>query len=85
MTKTEIALLAVHKAPVVPLLDICERYLGMGSEVAMKRAALNRLPFPTFRLNDSVRAPVMVDLSDLASHIDAQKKCAHRSWENSQV
>lgn len=85
MTKTEIALLAVHKAPVVPLLDICERYLGMGSEIAMRRAALNRLPFPTFRLNESQKAPVMVDISDLASHIDAQKKCAQESWENSKV
>lgn len=85
MTKTEIQLLAVHKAPVVPLADICERYLGMNEEVARKRAALNRLPFPTFQLTASRKAPVMVDLSDLAAHIDGQKKCAHESWEHSQV
>ena len=85
MTQTEIQLLAILKAPAVPLNEVCDRYLGLGTAHAMREAALNRLPFPTFRLTQSRKAPVMVNISDLARHIDNQHECAKRSWENSQV
>lgn len=85
MTTTEIQLLATLKAPVVPLGEICERYLGMGEEWALREAALNNLPFPTFRMTPSRKAPVMVSVTDLASHIDARRECATKAWANSQV
>jgi len=85
MTPTEIQLLATLKAPAVPLNEVCDRYLGLGSAHAMREAALNRLPFPTFRLATSRKAPVMVNISDLARHIDQQHESAKRSWVNSQV
>lgn len=84
MTPTELMLLAIYKGP-APLRDICERWLSMSPEVANKQAALNRLPFPTFRLSESQKAPLLVDIRDLAAHIDRSRECAKRSWEHSQV
>jgi hypothetical protein len=84
MTPTELQLLAIHKGP-VPLDDICERYLNLGREEALRRAALNQLPFPTFKLAPSRKAPVLVHLKDLAHHIDESHRCAKESWEHSQV
>jgi len=85
VSPTEIQLLAVLKAPAVPLGEVCDRYLGLGEDTAYREAALNRLPFPTFRLTQSRKAPVMVNISDLARHIDEQHECAKKSWANSQV
>jgi hypothetical protein len=84
VTPTELMLLAIYKGP-VPLQDVCERWLNLSPEVALKRAALNRLPFPTFRLSESKRAPLLVDLRDLAGHIDRTRECAKVAWERSQV
>jgi hypothetical protein len=84
MTPTELMLLAIYRGP-VPLDDICTRYLNMNREVAYKAAALNHLPFPTFRLSESKKAPLLVDLRDLAAHIDHSRECAKASWEHSQV
>lgn len=85
MTPTELQLLALHRAPTVCLDAICETYLSMSRETARAAAALNRLPFPTFRLHDSRKAPVMVKVSDLAAHIDSTHKCAQEEWRHSQV
>jgi len=85
MTHTELLLSAVFKGPVVPLQEICDRYLGMSWHTARTEAALNRLPFPTFRVAQSQKAPLMVRVSDLASHLDKQAECAKQAWEHSQV
>ena len=67
------------------LADISKAYLGMEYSEAAKLAAVNDLPFPTFRLRDSRKAPLMVRVVDLAAHIDSTSKCAKESWENSKV
>lgn len=85
MKETEFQLLAVHRAPAVSLDAISEQYLGIGHVVARQRAALNTLPFPTFRLTASKKSPIMVKISDLATHIDNQHQAATAGWENSQV
>lgn len=85
MTPTEIKLTAIHKGPVARLADISKAYLGMEYSEAAKLAAVNDLPFPTFRLRDSRKAPLMVRVVDLAAHIDSTSKCAKESWENSKV
>lgn len=82
---TEIELLALHRAPAVKLEAICELYFGMSPVVARQRAALNRLPVPTFRATDSAKAPLLVRVTDLAKHIDACRDKAAREWEASQV
>lgn len=82
---TEMQLLATFKTPVVPLVEISERYLNLSPQRAMECASMNRLPFPTFRLTASQKAPRMVNIKDLAAHIDACHEAAAATWENSQV
>jgi len=84
VSPTEFQLLAVYKGP-VPLGDICERFLNLSREEALRKASLNKLPFPTFRLGDSRKAPTLVHLSDLAQHIDLSHQCAKEAWAHSQV
>lgn len=71
--------------PVVPLADICTKYLNLSAKAAMEKAALNQLPFPTFRLADSQRAPLLVSVTDLMAHIEARHAAANESWLKSQV
>ena len=85
MTPTELKLTAIHKGPVARLADISKQYLGMEPAEAAKLAALNRLPFHTFKLRESRKAPLMVRVVDLAAHIDSTSKCAKESWDNSKV
>ena len=85
MTPTELKLTAIHKGPVARLSDISRQYLGMEYAEAAKLAALNRLPFHTFKLRDSRKAPLMVTVSDLAKHIDSSSECAKKKWDYSQV
>lgn len=82
---THLQLLALHRAPAVRLEAICEHYLNLSPMVARQRAALNMLPFPTFRMNDSGKAPIMVKIADLAKHIDQQHQTAVEGWEASQL
>lgn len=85
MTQTELQLLAVFRAPAVPLKKVCEDYLGTGYREACRQAGVNTLPVPAFRLTDSQRAPYMVLVRDLAAHIDSVAASAKSDWENSQV
>ena len=78
-------LIWLHEATVIELDTICDRYLALSPKVARQRAALHTLPFPTFRLTDSAKAPIMVKVSDLARHIDDQHEAAAKSWEHSQA
>lgn len=85
MSPTEIQLFALHRAPTVPLAEVCEKYLQLSQPEALRRAALHKLPFPTFRLTTSQKGPVMVKLTDLAAHIDSTHEAASAEWEHSQV
>jgi hypothetical protein len=85
MTPTEIKLIAVHRGPTVSLEDVSRKYLGMDIDWAQKQAKRNLLPFPTFRLNESSKATLMVATIDLANYIDKQRADAAKSWGNSQV
>ena len=71
-TKTLFMLMAQFDgAPAVPLSE-CFTYLGYASNTMAQRDALEgHLAVPTFRAKDSQKAPRMVMLEDLASHIDA--------------
>ena len=85
MSPTEVHLLAALKAPVVPLYDICDKWLNLNPKSARELAALNTLPFPTFRISDSRSAPLLVSVHDLAEHIDARHAQAKETWTRSQV
>ncbi|WP_114787332.1 pyocin activator PrtN family protein [Vibrio tetraodonis] len=73
------ALLALH-GPTIALNEICVDYLGITPKTANQRAKAANLPFPTFKLRDSERAPYMVDTSELASYLESQMKAAKDEW-----
>lgn len=85
MTPTEFQLFVQYRDTVIPVDNICEKYLNLTPPEARRRALLNKLPFPTFRMVQSQKAPLMVKLTDLAAHIDKQHESAQESWEHSQV
>lgn len=82
---TSLALMSIFKSPAIPLSEVCERYFSLGYEEAMKRAARNELPVPTFRLTSSRKAPMMVSAEALGAWIDKVEAEARASWERSQV
>ena len=84
MTQTELTLLAIHRAPAVPLADICERYFNIKPKVADRRARLNQLPVPAWRLGTQ-KSPFMVHVKDLAERIDTARESAAESWKKSQL
>ena len=85
MSPTEMQLLAVHRTPAVPLADICDKYLSLSYREASRKAAMNALPLPAFRMTDSQRAPYMVRITHLAELIDRSTECAKASWDTSQT
>lgn len=82
---TSLALMSIFKTPTIPLADICERYFSLSYEEAMKKAARNELPVPTFRLTSSRKSPIMVSAEALGTWIDKTEAEARASWERSQV
>lgn len=78
-------LLAVYKTPAIPVEKIAEEHFSMNGANAARAAALHRLPFPTFRLRDSQKAPLLVYVTDLAKHIDSQREDAVQKFERSQL
>ena len=85
MTQTESLLFEKFSSAVVRLDAICDAYLQLGKQEALRQAALNQLPFPTFRLTASKKAPVVIKLQDLADHIDSAHAVAKIQWERSQI
>jgi len=85
MTPTEFQLFVLYRAPTVNLDSICDKYLSLSPPEARRRAAMHALPFPTFRLTSSQKAPYMVALKDLAAHIDSTHTEAQRDWDKSQA
>lgn len=71
-------LMAEYDTVTPALSDICEKYLGMKPRTAEDKAALGRLPIPTFRLGDSQKAPRLVHLEDLAHHIEKMREIAQK-------
>lgn len=82
---TSLALMAIYKSPAIPLAEVCERYFALSYEEAMKKAARNELPVPTFRLTQSRKAPLMVSAEELGTWIDKTQAEARSMWERSQV
>lgn len=79
-----LALLSIHKSPVVPLADICERYFSLSYPEALRKAARNELPVPVFRLTESRKSPMVVSCQALGDFIDQQAEAARKAWSHSQ-
>ncbi len=82
---TSLALMSIYKAPAIPLAEVCERYFSLSYEEALKKAARNELPVPTFRLTNSRKAPMMVSAEALGDWIDKTEAEAKALWQRSQV
>lgn len=75
-------LLAKYERSPVPLGVVCEEFFGIKERQASMMAAAQSLPVPTFKLRDSERAKWMVDLRDLADHIDQQRQLARQQYSD---
>ncbi|AMC33141.1 pyocin activator PrtN family protein [Janthinobacterium sp. B9-8] len=82
---TTFLLMAQYSKPIVQLKEIAEEYLGLTPREAQREANMNRLPIPTFRLRDSQKAPLMIHIKDLATHIDTTLAVARVQWNKSQI
>ncbi|WP_228767486.1 pyocin activator PrtN family protein [Vibrio hibernica] len=69
----------------IPIEEIAENYLGMAVATARRKANAYALPFPTIRIGDNQRSPMMVHIDDLVRYIDKQKKEAEMLWMEFQV
>lgn len=78
---TEFALLARFNTTDIPLKDICQEYLGITPKTAETKAKDQELPFSTYKLRDSQKAPTFVRAKDLAEHIDNQYEESKKVWK----
>jgi hypothetical protein len=69
---------------VIKLEEICDKYFGINYGTAKKRASKHALPIAAFRLGESQKQPLMVDIDDLANHIDSVSAQANREWNKFQ-
>ncbi len=73
--------MAEYGTTVIPLNEVCEKYLGLTPQTANYRASTHQLPFNTFRVGKTNKAPRMVHIEDLAHYIEEQQKHAQSEWD----
>ena len=56
----------------VPLEEVAEKVFGLSPRIARRRAALNTLPVPAFRLHNSRKGPMYVLKSDIETLIESR-------------
>ncbi|WP_299692606.1 pyocin activator PrtN family protein [uncultured Vibrio sp.] len=71
--------------PCIPLAEITEEFLDISFSTAQRKARLNELPFPAFRLGLSQKSPWYVNLDDLAVYIDERSSAARTAWRRAIV
>jgi len=65
----------------IPLDRVCDKYFGLSTPKAKRRACLQQLPIPAYRAS-SQKSPWLISAIDLAKHIDEQRSLAARQWAN---
>ncbi len=78
---TVFLLLAEFDTGIIPLDDIAEKYLGLSTAQARRRAASQALPFPVHKAISSQKAPWLVSAQDFAKHLDQQREAARIEWK----
>ncbi|MDD9340329.1 MAG: pyocin activator PrtN family protein [Providencia heimbachae] len=73
---TMFLLMAEFETSQILLSDIAEKYLKLNPTTVERKANAGELPIPTYRLNDSQKAPRIVHVGDLAKYIDQQRNNA---------
>ena len=81
MNPTYFGLLAEFGESEIPLERVCEKYFGLSTPKAKRRACLQQLPIPAYRAG-SQKSPWLISAIDLAKHIDEKRVVAARQWVN---
>ncbi len=79
MTPTYFGLLAEFGEAEIPLQRVCEKYFGLSVSKAKRRACLQQLPIPAYRVGFQ-KSPWLISAADLAKHIDQQRQLATDQW-----
>lgn len=79
-TSTFFALMAEFGTVEVELGKVCEKYFGLSEDKAKARAQVQGLPVHVHRCG-SRKSPWLVNLHDLARHIDLQRSKAEAEWK----
>ena len=66
----------------IPLEELAQSVLGMSVNTAKRRAKSCELPFPVVKLNDSQKAPYLVNIQDLATYVENRCTAASVEWGN---
>lgn len=66
----------------IPLEELAQSVLGMSVNTAKRRAKSCELPFPVVKLNDSQKAPYLVNIQDLATYVENRCTAARVEWGN---
>lgn len=70
-----------YRSTTVELLAIVKDYYPHPSKAeALRKANKPEFPFSVFKLNSSKRAPFLVHVKDLASHLDKQYQQAKKDF-----
>jgi hypothetical protein len=67
---TAFLLMAQFNKAVIPITDICEEYFGLSAATAKNYAKAGKLPVPAFKTGKSNKAIWMINVTDLAEHLD---------------
>ena len=70
--------------PFIPLEEVAKTYLGLTAGTAKRKARLNDLPFPVFRLGNSQKSPWLVDFNHLAAYVERIATESQREWRRMQ-
>lgn len=57
----------------IPLSDLCEKYLGVTYRVARRQYLTEKLRIPVIKMGYGQKAKLLVHLEDLAKYIDASR------------
>lgn len=63
----------------VLLDDVAEKFFNVTPKIARRKAAVNTLPIPAFRINGSRKGPVYVRKADLEALLETRYAAAKKS------
>ena len=63
----------------VLLDDVAEKFFNLSAKIARRKAALNTLPVPAFRINGSRKGPLYVRRADLEDLMEQRYRKAKES------
>ncbi len=68
----------------IPVDELAKDYLGLSIATAKRKAKINDLPFPTFKMGNSQKSPYLVHLHDLVIFIEKRTIEAENLWKEYQ-